>query len=783
MRLKLIGLRKVKSLLSAKLNYHIIFIINALILTYTLHLYPLNRFPSYDYFWADSMTVSRLFDIKNAISTHVFPGYNFYSGFGIEKIMEMNQYQNPFNILNVLLISPLGVIHFIIIKNIIFLSLLGFGTAKFLSLYDKTIKNQIFFGITVTSAPILWGQLYLSTHFYFICSVPILLWLFEKFKSSHNLIYHLVSILIINMTGPDIVTTMAVFLLYFSMSISTLIFYKNQIKKSKIFFTLATPLVSTLSYSVPFLDFFLQGNYFKTVHHEQISIFSYMKFIFFNGIHSLIYPKEGSAINLYVPICLYFIIIYLFYKLNGIKVKVSKPVKYFCVIIITYTFLPVMIYTIPPLANLFPSYLRFQFSLWPVFIWILTAMLIAQTIIPKFVLVKILFISILFELFWFVYNPFEHFYFFNPFSNNYMSYETWLGTHNINQTINNIDILKIPHISIGSQPWLIILISHGVFLLILYNIIHINPRIPNKKNVYLMLASILVSLQMFSSYSEVKKHGQVTNITFENDYRSSNYEKRINEWITKYKINDSNYRIITSGKKYGYYDGETARNNKTLPDLELNNLHNITIPFQYREVNSKNTSHLYNKLYCPNCTNLVTGAFFPPTNEMLVNNTDWLSQASIKFIISADEKIYSDRFKLLDSYIYQEPIVSYDYTESGIVYLYEFLGNIPLATSENGAKFKVLHTDVNTISILLDMYKDSNIFLNFEYNSKLQATSDGRIVPIFERANGLIEINPPDKASVIVLSYSNPYFKYSIVIFFIYFIFLITYIKTRKLNL
>ena len=69
MRLKLIGLRKVKSLLSAKLNYHIIFIINALILTYTLHLYPLNRFPSYDYFWADSMTVSRLFDIKNAISS------------------------------------------------------------------------------------------------------------------------------------------------------------------------------------------------------------------------------------------------------------------------------------------------------------------------------------------------------------------------------------------------------------------------------------------------------------------------------------------------------------------------------------------------------------------------------------------------------------------------------------------------------------------------------------------------------------------------------------------
>ena len=465
------------------------------------------------------------------------------------------------------------------------------------------------------------------------------------------------------------------------------------------------------------------------------------------------------------------------------KIKVSNFIKYFCMIIVTYTFLPVIIYTIPPLANLFPSYLRFQFILWPIFIWILTAILISQTIIPKFALIKILFLSILFELYWFIYNPFDHFYFFNPFSKNHLSFSKWLGTHNTDQILSDINTLRIPHISTESQPWLVILISHGIFLLVLNYVILNSLQIINKKSLFTMLASILVTIQMFSSYSEVKKYDQVGNVMLKNNYRLLNYEKRINEWITKYNINDSNYRVITSGKKYTYYDGETARNNKTLPDLELNNLHNITIPFQYREVNSKNTSHLYNKLYCPNCTNLVTGAFFPPTNEMLVNNTDWLSQASIKFVISADEKIYSDRFKLLDSYTYQVPIVSYDYTESGIVYLYEFLDNIPLATSENGAKFKVLHTDINTISIILDMYKDSKIFLNFEYNSKLKATSDERIVPIFERANGLIEINPPDKASIIVISYSNPYVKYSSAIFFIYFIFLITYIKTRKLNL
>jgi hypothetical protein len=782
MELNLRGLRNIKSLLKMGLNYNLIFIVNALILIYTSNLYPLSRFPSYDYFWSDSMTVSRLFDIKQAISKHIFPGYNFYSGFGIEKISELNGYQNPFNILNVLLILPLSITNFLMIKNVIFLSLLGFGTAKFLSLHDRNVKSQIFFGITITSVPILWGQVFSSNHLYFICSVPILLWLFEKYKSKNNLIYHLLSILIINMTGPDIVTTMAVFLLYFSISFSTLIFYKNQIKKSQIFFICATPVVSTLTYTLPLLNYLTQ-NYNNPVRHENISISNYVSFLFFNGIHTLIYPKEGSGFNLYVPICLYFIIIYLFYKLIKMKIKVSNFIKYFCMVIVTYTFLPVIIYTIPPLANLFPSYLRFQFILWPVFIWILTAILISQTIIPKFALIKILFLSILFELYWFIYNPFDHFYFFNPFSKNHMSFSKWLGTHNTDEILSDINTLRIPHISTESQPWLVILISHGIFLLVLNYVILNSLQIINKKSLFPILASILVTIQMFSSYSEVKKYDQVGNVMLKNNYRLINYENRINKWVTKYNINDSNYRVIASGKNYVFYDSQTARNTKTLPDLELNNLYNIKSPFQYREINSENTSRLYGKLYCPNCTNLITGAFFPPTNEMLIDNSNWLSSASIKFIISADEQIYSSKFKLLDSYFYQKPIISYDYTESGIVYLYEFLDNIPLATSETGEKFKILHINGNTISIIIDKSKHSKIFLNFEYNSKLQATSDGKEVPILERANGLIEIKPPKNASEIIISYSNNYFKWSSIIFLIYFVLLILYFKKRKLDL
>jgi hypothetical protein len=782
MELNLRGLRNIKSLLKMGLNYNLIFIVNALILIYASNLYPLSRFPSYDYFWSDSMTVSRLFDIKQAISKQIFPGYNFYSGFGIEKISELNSYQNPLNILNVLLISPLSVINFLIIKNVIFLSLLGFGTAKFLSLHDRNIKRQIFFGITITSVPILWGQVFLSNHFYFICSVPILLWLFEKYKSKNNLIYHLLSILIINMTGPDIVTSMAIFLLYFSMSFSTLIFYKNQIKKSQIFFMSATPVVSTLTYTLPLLNYLTQ-NYNNPVRHENISISDYVSFIFFNGIHTLIYPKEGSVINLYVPICLYFIVIYLFYKMIKIKAKISNFIKYFCTVIIVYTFLPVIIYTIPPLANLFPSYLRFQFSLWPIFIWILTAMLISQMIIPKFVFIKILFLSLLFELYLFIYNPFDHFYFLNPVSKNYMNFSKWLGTHNIDQMMSNIDILKIPYISIDSEPWLVILFSHGIFLLVLNYAVNNNSYVINKNKVFIMLASILVTVQLFSSYSEVKKYDQVGNVMLKNSYRFTNYENRINKWIIKYDINDSNYRVIASGKNYIFYDSQTARNTKTLPDLELNNFHNIKIPFQYREINSENTSQLYGKLYCPSCTNLISGAFFPPTNEMLIDNSNWLSSASIKFIISADEQIYSNKFKLLDSYAYQKPIISYDYTESGIVYLYEFLGNVPLATSETGEKFKVLHINGNAISIMIDEPKYRNIFLNFEYNSKLQASSDGEEVPILERADGFIEIKSPKNASEIIIIYSNNYFKWSSVIFLIYFVLSILYIMKRKLDL
>jgi hypothetical protein len=782
MNLTFISLSNIKSLFKVIFNYHLIFLVNAIILIYTFNLFPLSKFPSYDYFWSDSMIVSRLFDIKNAVSSFTYPGYNFYSGFGIEKISELNMYQNPFNILNLLLMSPLSLINFIIIKNIIFFSLLGFGTAKFLSLYNKDVKNQIFFGITITGAPILWGQIYSSTYLYFVCSVPILLWLFEKYKSKNNLTYHLISVLIINMTGPDIITTMAVFLLYFSILFSTLIIYKNQIKKSQIFFVFATPVMSTLSYTLPFLNYFIQKDFLVPADRAHISIMDYVRFFFANGIHTFIYPKEGSAINLYVPISLYFIIIYLFYKLNRMKINVSNYIKYFCVITITYTLIPVIIYAIPPIADLFPSYLRFQFALWPIFIWILTSLIISQIIIPKLALVKIFFLSIFFEAYWFIYNPFDHFNFFNPFSKKYMSLNKWLGTHNNDPIISNIDNLKIPYLSSDSQPWLIILISHGIFLLVLYYVMYSNIRFLNKKNAFTMLTSMLVALQMFSSYSDVRKYDLMGNIPLSNNYRIINYENRINKWITKYNINDSNFRVMPSGADYIFYNSLTARNTKTMPDLELNNLHNIKIPFQYREINSENTSLLYGQLYCPHCTDLVTGAFFPPTNEMLVNNTNWLSDTSVKFIISADEKIYSDKFKLLDSYTYQKPFIEYDYTESGVVYLYEYLGYIPLATSDTGERFRVFHKDVNTISISIDGFRYKKILLNYEYNSKLQALSDGEKISIYERSNGLIEVYPPENASEIIIRYSNNYFNWSSIFSIVYFIFLIIYIKRKKLN-
>jgi hypothetical protein len=109
----------------------------------------------------------------------------------------------------------------------------------------------------------------------------------------------------------------------------------------------------------------------------------------------------------------------------------------------------------------------------------------------------------------------------------------------------------------------------------------------------------------------------------------------------------------------------------------------------YRELDNVDMGLTLFKLACPNCSYNKGESLtqnWPPTVEQMLANRKWISENSIKYVITADEMINSIDFVLLDEFQYPKSNYGYDESENGLVYLYKFRDPTPIISSPSGVQ-------------------------------------------------------------------------------------------------
>jgi hypothetical protein len=267
------------------------------------------------------------------------------------------------------------------------------------------------------------------------------------------------------------------------------------------------------------------------------------------------------------------------------------------------------------------------------------------------------------------------------------------------------------------------------------------------------------------------------------DSRFSNYEKRTVNWIEKYHINDPNFRVLLTGKEIYKNSG---RNIKLSLDSELNSNFGIKIIPSYRELDNIDMGLSLLKLACPNCSydkGESLSQNWPPTVEQISRNRNWLSENSIKYIISADEEIRSPDFILLDTFQYPNSNYQYDETENGVVYLYQVRTPIPIINSPDQVQnLSRIEITSGGIALFSNSPRMTPLTINYYYSNSFKATFKNKPLRITKTPDNKMALSLPSGEGNLEITYHDSKLKQSLLIELAIFLFLL-FLCTRRRKL
>jgi hypothetical protein len=161
------------------------------------------------------------------------------------------------------------------------------------------------------------------------------------------------------------------------------------------------------------------------------------------------------------------------------------------------------------------------------------------------------------------------------------------------------------------------------------------------------------------------------------------YYSRWGKWKNLADISNPNFRVLPAGAPIRY--NNRGGNYKTLLDTELNRQMQYSAIFSYREVSLPTESLFYSLLKSRDFQFLgnkmvLQSNFMPPTIDQMIANESILQILGVTHVSSADSKIISSDFSLLDDFdVTHSSSIEPDL--SGNVYLYKFNKAKPLAWS------------------------------------------------------------------------------------------------------
>jgi len=715
--------------------------------------YPGNRFPNWDYSWADAINISRVSELQKELQNFQIPEMNFFTGLGLEKLSEVAGYLNPINPLHLLLFFDISPLQFILIKTCLFLSLLQIGTFHLLHSLTNNKTLSILTALLSASLPAYWSIIYpFSTLYCFVCSIPFFIYFYLKYMENHQMKYLTAYFALTLCIGPDLLTTGNIIVL--NLALLWMTKKSNNIQlKSFIYFSL-TGAIGTMTFWYPYL-FLLQNRKNRLIElgimpEAEFNFFQYWKFFASNGGHTLIYPVEGSAILAYTPVfCLLTVTMYFFYrKKRTINEKYITVLK-LMLVIFTIFIGPSLLYIHPITSKFLFSYYRNNFNMLPILLLIITAVIFSE--LKKSTILKILFCSVGIELVLFIINPLARMRDILPKGEliaQTIAPKNYIYDSNLLDTLN----VKIPFIT--NQPWLNLTIANfAVALMLAYSA---NERVLLKRTELFYALCAVIVFCAYSTNIELRRYmGEWQQVSV-SDSRFNNYNKRTIEWVNKYQINEPNFRVLLTGKEIYKNSG---RNIKLSLDSELNNNYSIKMIPSYRELDNVDMGLTLFKLACPNCSYNKGESLtqnWPPTVEQMLANQKWVSENSIKYVITADEMINSIDFVLLDEFQYPKSNYGYDESENGLVYLYKFRDPTPIISSYSGVQnLSEIKISSGGITFFSNSPLATPIAINYLYSNGFKATFNDRPLRIMKTPENKMTLSLPGGRGKFEMTYHD----------------------------
>ena len=739
--------------------------------------YPGNRFPNWDYSWADAIHMSRLNELQRELHHFRIPEMNYFTGLGLEKLSEVAGYFNLSNPLHLLLFFDITPLQFVLIKTCLFLSLLQIGTYHLVYFITNKKTLSLFTALLSATLPVYWSIIYpFTTPYCFICAVPLFIYFYLKYTGSQKIKYLISYFILILCIGPDLLTTGNIVLL--NLALLWMVKKSNKMQlKSFIHFSL-TGAAGTMSFWYPYL-FLLQNRKHKInelgiIPESKTNFHEYWQFVLSNGAHTLLYPIEGSAILMYVPVfCIISVIGYTFCSKKHYTEEEKKFITKLIFITLTFFLAPSILYIHPITSKFLFSYYRNNFNALPILLLIITSIIFSKIKISMFN--KILIYSIGIEVLLFIINPFVILRTKLPYGE-YIARALATNNHlydaNLQETLN----VKVPFIT--SLPWVnLVVINLAIALLLAFSAR--DKKLFNRKGIFYLLSLVLI-FDAFSANIELRRYmGEWQQVSV-SDSRFSNYEIRTIKWVNKYHINEPNFRVLLTGKEIYKNSG---RNIKLSLDSELNNNYGIKMIPSYRELDNIDMGLSLFKLACPNCSYTKGESLtqnWPPTVKQILRNRNWLNENSIKFVISADQEIKSPDFVLLDTFQYPNSNSQYDETENGVVYLYQVRNPIPIINSpdqvQNLSGIEITSGGISLFSNSLHM---TPLTINYYYSNSFKATFNEKPLRILKNPDNKIVLNLPSGEGKLKITYHDSKLKQALLIQLALFLFLL-FLHTRR---
>lgn len=285
-----------------------------------VNLYPLQRYPGWDYYWHDARNIHVLATIARALRNFELPAIDLNTNF--QSVVSGDVFPS-LSILNLLslFLAPTTVM---IVRLYLFLVL---GVAGAAALLRKITSNPVLSlvgGFLYLTPPFLTGMAYYSTSLQMYCLIPTLLLLIHKTceRPSNKIlvIYGLFCFLSVPFIDVHQFVCLPLVIFLYA-SLVNIFFVGNRPAQS-----LRSAIWLLLIYSVAAAQFAFPLLHNLAVHSKQLEVFQqaaeaafpvlpavdFLKFFKLYGLPTFYQPLEGSGMNLYAPALFYAAIVAFF---------------------------------------------------------------------------------------------------------------------------------------------------------------------------------------------------------------------------------------------------------------------------------------------------------------------------------------------------------------------------------------------------------------------------------------------------------------------------------------